>query len=289
MRLLFVTDLHGDTRKYERTLEVALSSGVEVVINGGDMLPKGGASRQAEFITGYLEPYFARYDASGVYHLGFLGNDDLRIYDQLFERICLRFPRVEPLAQRRVEIGGYQWVGFNWVPDFPFRLKDRARKDSQSFSFPRQFGTALLSAPQGMQEIPDWFAYADSLPTVAEELRCLERPTHMARAVYVIHTPPSGLGLDVTATGERVGSTAIYDFGPTSPCSPCTGISMNHPGSRGAGRPGWARPYAFSPANCNPSLTSWATWRRCGLRGLRKRCYKRPLPWHSHRKRQAQG
>ena len=212
MKLLFVTDLHGDSRKYERALEVALASGVEVVINGGDMLPKGGASRQAEFITGYLEPYFARYDASGIYHLGFLGNDDLRIYDQLFERICLRFPRVEPLAQRRLEIGGYQWVGFNWVPDFPFRLKDRARKDSQSFSFPRQFGTALLSAPQGMQEIPDWFAYAGTLPTVAEELRRLERPTHMARAVYVIHTPPSGLGLDVTATGERVGSTAVYDF-----------------------------------------------------------------------------
>ena len=59
MRLLFVADLHGDRWKYKRLLDAAKDSRADVVINGGDMLP---------------------------------WNDDLRIFDQLFEETCNKYP-----------------------------------------------------------------------------------------------------------------------------------------------------------------------------------------------------
>jgi Icc-related predicted phosphoesterase len=40
MRVLFGTDLQGSKWKYERLFEVAKDFRANVVINGGDMLPK---------------------------------------------------------------------------------------------------------------------------------------------------------------------------------------------------------------------------------------------------------
>jgi Icc-related predicted phosphoesterase len=34
----------------------------------------------------------------------------------------------------------------------------------------------------------------------------------MARSIYVVHMPPSDLGLDHCSDGQQVGSKAIYDF-----------------------------------------------------------------------------
>ena len=56
MRVIFVTDLHGSKWKYERLFEVANDFQANVVLNGGDMLPKNtDLFRQDDFITGYLE------------------------------------------------------------------------------------------------------------------------------------------------------------------------------------------------------------------------------------------
>lgn len=213
MRLLFVTDLHGSKWKYKRLLEVARKSRVNIVINAGDMLP--GIDRlfgQNEFITRFLDSQFAQFDSAGIYYLCYLGNDDLRIFDHLLEDTCNKYARVFNLAQRKFEIGGYEFVGMNWVVDYPFRLKDRCRMDTDDYRFQEQLGKGLLSTPDGLQEIDDWFAYARTLPTIEEELGWLELPEDMEKSIYVIHMPPYGLGLDKCYHGAQVGSKAVYGF-----------------------------------------------------------------------------
>ncbi|MHA1492358.1 MAG: metallophosphoesterase family protein, partial [Promethearchaeota archaeon] len=91
-------------------------------------------------------------------------------------------------------------------------LKDRCRKDRQDFKFPRQIGKAVLSTPNGIKRIKDWFSYADELPTIETEMNRLIRPTDMDKSIYIIHMPPSNLLLDVCSDGSKVGSLAIYDF-----------------------------------------------------------------------------
>lgn len=213
MKILYVTDLHGATAKYERVLQVAQLAGVDAVVNGGDMLPKRtDLFQQDRYITGYLHGYFARFDSVGIHCLCYLGNDDLRIFDELFEQVCDQHPCVTCLAQRKITLMGYEFIGMNWVADYPFQLKDRARKDNEGYVFQQQLGPGVLSTTAGWQEIDDWFSYAATLPTIEDELQRLVRPDDMARAVYVLHMPPSQLGLDKCMHGAEVGSDAVYDF-----------------------------------------------------------------------------
>ncbi|MCD4799685.1 MAG: metallophosphoesterase, partial [Methanosarcinales archaeon] len=184
MKVLFVTDLHGSKWKYDRLFEVAEEFQADVVINGGDMLPKNnGLFRQDEFIADYLDNHFARFNSAGIYYLCYPGNDDLRIFDTEFEETCDKYPFVVCLAQRKFEVRGYEFVGMNRVVDYPFRLKDRCRMDTDDYTFQEQFGTGLLSTPDGWQEIDDWFAYAKTLPTIEEEIDRLVRPRDMAKSV----------------------------------------------------------------------------------------------------------
>ena len=210
---LYVTDLHGNRPKYERTLSLALETGAWLVINGGDMSPHGRMQEdQAAFLREFLDPHLAKYQAAGIRYFGIPANDDLRAHDAQFDAICSRYSLVENLAGRKVPAGPYEFIGFPLVTDFPFRLKDRARRDSEKFAFPEQFGGAILSRPGGWEEIPDWEAYARTLPTIEEELAALPAPEDPARAVYVIHGPPAGLGLDVVRGGKPVGSPATTRF-----------------------------------------------------------------------------
>ncbi|MCK4559742.1 MAG: metallophosphoesterase [Calditrichia bacterium] len=213
MRILFITDLHGYIWKYDRLLEAAQEFEADVIINGGDMLPKTeNLLAQDQFITDYLDNHFEKFNDARIYYLCCLGNDDLRIFDSLFEETCNKYPYLINLAQRKFEIGEYEFVGMNWVVDYPFRLKDRCRMDTQDYKFQEQFGTGLLSTQHGLEEIEDWFAYAKTLPTIEDELEKLVRPMNLEQSIYVIHMPPYKLGLDKCAKGVEVGSKAIYTF-----------------------------------------------------------------------------
>jgi len=50
------------------------------------------------------------------------------------------------------------------------------------------------------------------LPTIEQELLSLPQPRDPGKAVYVIHGPPAGIGLDVCRGGEAVGSPAMFRF-----------------------------------------------------------------------------
>ncbi len=213
MRVLFTTDLHGCVWKYDRILEAAQNSEAELIINGGDMLPTtGDLFAQDRFVHDYLDNHFGEFNAAKIHYACCLGNDDLRIFDDVFEETCNKYPYVVNLAQRKSEIGDYEFIGMNWVADYPFRLKDRCRMDTKNHICQEQFGTALLSTLNGWKEIEDWFAYAKTLPTIEDELERLVRPARMAQSVYVLHMPPYRLGLDDCGHGLEVGSKSIYAF-----------------------------------------------------------------------------
>lgn len=56
MKILYVTDLHGDKNKYRKSLEIAMKQEIRVIVNGGDMLPKLGErhTEQPLFIKGFI-------------------------------------------------------------------------------------------------------------------------------------------------------------------------------------------------------------------------------------------
>ncbi len=214
MRLLYVTDLHGHHAKYRKVLRLARDRNVDIVVNGGDMLPKSGDLHavQAEFFDRFLDPHLGEYDAAGIRYVALLGNDDLRVYDERFDEICSRHPMAANLAQACLEVDDFDLIGMNWVVDYPFRLKDRCRMDTEDYRFGPQLGSALLSRPDGFEDVPDWPTQARSWPTIEEELDRLPSPRKPETAIYVIHMPPANLGLDVCGSGDGVGSEAVHRF-----------------------------------------------------------------------------
>ena len=215
MKIIYVTDLHGDEQKNEQVYRVACEEKINIVINGGDLLPNTNSDEifrlQSEFFK-YLERHFAGFEKKKIYYLCFLGNDDLRIYDERLVRLCQEFEYIKNIAQRKIEIDGHEFVGMNWVVDYPFRIKDRCRKDTKEYQVGIQYGNALLSTTNGFEEIDDWESCIGTLPTMEDELNKLPWPKNMTNAIYVVHMPPCNLGLDICQDGHRVGSKAVHDF-----------------------------------------------------------------------------
>lgn len=214
MKILYVTDLHGDKNKYNRLFEVARERRVDMVINGGDMLSKdhGELFNQGDFIEDFLNKHFSLFDSNDIEYLCCLGNDDLRVFDDLFENTCGKHPFVSNLSQSGACFLGYEFIGFNLIVDSPFGLKDRCRMDTSEYKFQKQYRSALLSTPDGWEELNDWEEYAHTLPTIEEELSTLVRPNDMSKTIYVIHMPPHKIGLDECYSGLKVGSKAVYEF-----------------------------------------------------------------------------
>ena len=210
---LFVTDLHGSRWKYERTLALAKETGAALVVNGGDISPHGRRHEDQErFYREFLGPHLAAYQQAGIRYLTIAGNDDMAAFDGVLDEVCAPLPLADHVSRRAAAFGGFTFLGLDLVTDYPFRLKDRARRDAAGYVFGHQFGPGVLSTRDGFREIPDWPAFAETLPSIEEELAALPAPEDPSRAVYVLHGPPSGAGLDVVRGGAKVGSPATRAF-----------------------------------------------------------------------------
>ena len=127
MKILYVTDLHGDKNKYRKSLEIAMKQEIRVIVNGGDMLPKLGErhTEQPLFIKGFLSNYFSILQEHNITYLNMLGNDDLLSVDNLFEQTCGGFANVHNIAGKKICIDEYEFIGMNQILDHPFGCKDR--------------------------------------------------------------------------------------------------------------------------------------------------------------------
>ncbi|TFF92850.1 MAG: phosphoesterase [Promethearchaeota archaeon] len=213
MKIIYVTDIHGVKWKYESIFDEAIANKVDIVINGGDLFPtRPSFFIQDEFIVNFLEGYMKKFEQEGIFHLFQPANDDLAMHDELLQKVTGKFEFNRTIAQKKTKIQDYEFIGFNFVTDLPFGLKDRARMDIPDFEFQKQIGKPLISTKDGLKEINNWFSYARSLPTIEEELEKLSKPDFMKKTVYVMHMPPAKVSLDVCSDARCVGSFAIYNF-----------------------------------------------------------------------------
>jgi len=216
MKILYVTDLHGDKNKYEKMLKIAVDENVNVIVNGGDMLPKQCDRRkeQSLFIKEYLQDYFARLNTHGIKYLAMLGNDDLLSVDKSFDEVCNEFGNIYNIAQNKVKINDYEFIGMNYILDHPFGCKDRVVMEDNYIFQKQLMSQAKISNDSGFGTIENWIEYATTqLPKMREILNKLPKPDNFIKAVYVMHMPPAGLKLGQLSFQDMdIGSTDIYNF-----------------------------------------------------------------------------
>ena len=216
MKILYVTDLHGDKNKYGKSLDIAVEKNIGVIVNGGDMLPKLGERHleQPLFINDFLRGYFSELERHGITYLAMLGNDDLLSVEGLFDTVCGEYENVHNIAGKKVRIGGYEFIGMNHILDHPFGCKDRVVTETHYIPQRQLSPIAGISNEYGYDRIYNWLEYARTeLPYMCDILNALPEPENPQQTVYVMHMPPAGLRLGQLLYQDLdIGSVDIYEF-----------------------------------------------------------------------------
>lgn len=213
-RFLYVTDLHGDARAYAALPDLCAEHGLRIIVQGGDMLPKGRDmfAAQRECLSRELPECLDRCASRGIEFYGLFGNDDLRGVHEVWLNLARSKAGVYDLAQQWYTLpGGFTIRGCSWVPDYLFGLKDWCLRDRADAAPVFTRGRSIITSSDGVAEIDDPVAFFASRPTLEEHLDSLVGPgDSMERAVMVSHAPPAHLGLGMLWSGEDVGSQSVH-------------------------------------------------------------------------------
>lgn len=215
LRLLYLTDLHGDAEAYRRAAALARERELHYLFLGGDLLPKesGVLEAQGRFLDDFVEDWLAGLRADGREVWLQFGNDDCAALLGKLDRL------VEQGLTRRLDQGpspiadtGFTVLGYPYVPEYPFGLKDWVKLDYRGAPPSNQLGLPVLTVSGGLEKIPDLEAFFADRPTIEEDLGNLPALAAPERTVVVLHAPPTGCGLDVCWDGTQAGSRSIRRF-----------------------------------------------------------------------------
>ena len=221
MKLLYTSDLHGETHLYQELLELSIASSAEIIALGGDLLPSFPPSKRYEemipnqkmFVDEFLLPFLKKIFQSTSVRQIFLipGNWDLGY-------LCLFREPIEGIIDLSQKIhrlrNGYELIGYPYVPPTPFRPKDYEKTDDPEAPWPPQKNPSYIRASEQSDRLLsiDPQTYLRERGTIREDLNRLAKPMNYKRAIYIMHSPPLGTKLDLIQGGNPAGSRSIKVF-----------------------------------------------------------------------------
>ena len=164
MRVLAAADIHGVISVYEWLLGLIPKEQPDVVLLAGDLLLGGWAEDQQKQVQESVLPLLCQAPVPLFY---LMGNDD-------FVGLDYEDKRVRPLHGRRLELGGYGFVGYQYSLPFVGGIFEKSEKEIEA------------------------------------DIRGLE-PLLDGDTVLVTHSPAYGI-LDRTYSGEKVGSRSLAEL-----------------------------------------------------------------------------
>ncbi len=177
MKILYVTDIHGDREIVERLKGEAAGIKADAVMIGGDLSPGFDVFRQRMFIELLLVPAMGELSRKGVKVFVQMGNDDfgvnMDVLQKAEERGCLKITNM-----KTGRLGKYNVTGYSFVNPTPFLFKEWEKKEEE----------------------------------IRKDLERLGKSSDPGKTVFVFHAPPYGTNLDLLYNGEHTGSRAIREF-----------------------------------------------------------------------------
>lgn len=184
VKVAYTTDAHGKVIIYEKLLsEAAADRKVGAVLIGGDITPLDGPfsllmSRQRKFLKDWFVPRLARFrDEVGKPVFVIMGNDDFSINMDLLANADKK-GLVHSVHGRAVNFGDYSIIGYSFINESPFIMKDWDRDEN----------------------------------VIGTELMRLFGKAGRKKTIILAHAPPFGTRLDVLYTGSHIGSSGVRAF-----------------------------------------------------------------------------
>jgi uncharacterized protein len=221
----FVSDLHGNTARYDKLFAAIANERPQAVFMGGDLLPSrhaallSASATYSDFVDDFLVAGFAhlREQLGDRYPriLLIMGNDDARIE----EAVILDAATLglwEYIHNRKVVLGQYPVYGYAYVPPTPFLLKDWERYDVSRFVDP-----GCVSPEEGSRSVAV-SEHEQRFTTIQKDLQLLTGDDDLSQAVFLFHSPPYQTFLDRAALDGKmvdhveldphIGSIAVRRF-----------------------------------------------------------------------------
>lgn len=214
MKFIYTSDIHGDVFKLEKLIELAQKNNTNNIVFGGDLLPKKADRRepiQREFIKGYLKEYYKKLEDNNIKLIYILGNDDMEVVEEQYYDMKKDFPNVIDIDNKKYDIDGISFIGLNKVMDTPFMRKDHVVVE-EGQEMPTQFSDKIYTN-NSFVTVEEWEQMRKTTVSKMEDcLANLPKPTEGHKAIYVLHDPPYGVGLDNCKDGDKPGSKSIAKF-----------------------------------------------------------------------------
>ena len=219
MDCIFISDIHGKKKHYEKLFEIIKKEKPDGVFLGGDLLPN-------QFIDSGLESFIKKQIFSEIKKIKnsinkeirffiILGNDDPRFYEKLFVSTD-RKKLINYMHNKTVDFKDFFVTGYAYVPPTPFQLKDWEKYDVSRF-----VDVGAVSPEAGIRTI---YISKDEIKdsTIAEDLENLYKKSAVEKTIYLFHSPPYNSYLDRAALDDKkldyapfdvhIGSIAIQRF-----------------------------------------------------------------------------
>lgn len=253
MQLLITSDLHQQIAKWNDLVSAVETERPRFVLIAGDLLPKAGFKEQKAFFADMRRLFQTVKKIGPVTVLTYLGNDDSHVLEPLLDQLQAEGLCIN-LNGRIHREDGLVFCGMSKVRDYPFGYKHWCATDGEYVACPQQYcGEGLtLDARGNYVRLANLVEYLSAKPSIGDELNLLKeqlRAGEMERSIWMVHQPPTGLGMDIVADGRQVGSPTILRFiqknQPLLGCSGHIHESPYQPGGKWMARVGrtvWVQP-----------------------------------------------
>ena len=216
MRFIYTSDIHGDEKKYQKLIDLCKELDIDKIVIGGDLFAKHAKLRipaQKAFINGYLKEFYKKLKDNNITYIGIVGNDDLIIPCEDYYKMIKEFPNVHDVDGKKFDLEGISFIGSSYVLDAPFKRKDHiAIEDGQEMP-PQKSDIIYVDKCQREISVQEWKEYREKyLPRMKDILHSLPKPTEGNKTIYILHDPPSDVGLDYCQDGAKPGSKDMYNF-----------------------------------------------------------------------------
>lgn len=212
MDFLYATDLHGNHSKYKMLLAHCKAFGVSHIVLGGDLLPKNPFTieTQRHFIEEWLGPWLRKCTAADITVYWQFGNDDCAC---LLETMRQQNHAAEMSLYPQDFFEDYKIVGFPWVTDYPFSLKDWCLRDYEGWPIPWCPSPITTIDSGRFEPIYDTQSFLDQRHTIKSYLEGYAQAIKdWDKVIFVAHEPPFGGALDLMADGRHIGSKSMLTF-----------------------------------------------------------------------------
>lgn len=225
-KVLFTSDLHGNTVQYEKLVKHAVEISADYIILGGDIAPKGNLdyiSCQRKFLENDFRRYFARIRRELPDSRAFImmGNDDCAANLDIIEKDDGNLFQI--IHGKRFNLTeDFDIVGYSNVPISPFGIKDWEKFDLTKINplLKKQYKErqlrnysygGYLSTKNGWKDhtIPYDLALTDSIQKDLSDKLYQKDPK---KTILVSHCPPNETEIDQIISFNHVGSFAIKEF-----------------------------------------------------------------------------